>query len=331
MQSQSQRKRVMRMSERMNYLILVLALVGATSAAAPGPRGEDDPRMQRRVPELRLKELPLPNAIDLLREMSGQNFFVDWPSLEAAQVTRKTTITSDVPSGRFIESLRAIVAGAGKDLDFRVRNTVVFISTKQKLEHPAPVARLPRGDDPAANAKASLALDHKLPEVDFHGVSFVESLNYLQDETKLQFVVDWDRLAKAGIKKDTPVTLRLRNVPAGDVVEYVIRSLAGAAPVQFALRDGTVAISTVDTFDEDRMTRTFDVSDLLPDVAREATADKLLRRVKEAMAPVLNDDHRPTSALLKGDHLFVTQTPENIRAVAFVLGDLREERYVRRR
>ena len=287
---------------------------------------EADARLQRRLPEVHLHGVALSDAIEFLRDVSGANVFVDWTALKLANVDKDHPITLDAQNVTAAQALEQVLRSAGAELDYRGHNGVIVISTNKQLEHPRRIMRLPRGRDLAANAAAAVVLERKLPQVKFEAVPLPDALKFFEEKTDVPVDAEWPMLEKAGVHRDARVTLLLRNVSASDGLTYVIRAACGDAPIQFALRDGTVTVSTQEQFDGDRITRAFEVADLLPEVAREAAADRLLHKIEEATAPVAAADRHPPTALLQGDRLVVTQTPENIKAIAELLEKLRDER-----
>lgn len=94
----------------------------------------------------------------------------------------------------------------------------------------------------AANEKTRAALRRTLPEVKFENVILKDVIAFLQDVTELNIYVDWKNMEASGIAQDTSVSLRLRNVPAGEVLRLVLRE---ASPqVRYQIESGIVVIST---------------------------------------------------------------------------------------
>ena len=49
--------------------------------------------LARKLPEVRITGVPLENAIDFLRDLTGLNMHVNWRALELLNVTRQTPVT----------------------------------------------------------------------------------------------------------------------------------------------------------------------------------------------------------------------------------------------
>ena len=60
------------------------------------------------------------------------------------------------------------------------------------------------------DAKAKNALDRNVPELRFHGESLSDVIVFLEDISGVPFVVDWNALARVGVKKTSPVTLDVK-------------------------------------------------------------------------------------------------------------------------
>jgi hypothetical protein len=82
-----------------------------------------------------------------------------------------------------------------------------------------------------------------LPDVKFEQVTLKDAIDFLRDVTELNIYVDWKAGENAGITRDVPVSLRLRNVPAGEVLRLLLRE---AAPeMHYRIESGIVVISPV--------------------------------------------------------------------------------------
>jgi beta-lactamase regulating signal transducer with metallopeptidase domain len=76
--------------------------------------------------------------------------------------------------------------------------------------------------DPAVAAQ----LDRKLPEVSFDAVPFSDAVDFLRDVTSGNIFVDWRALEAAGIDRNAPVTVRLRDVAFKDALTIILRGLS---------------------------------------------------------------------------------------------------------
>ena len=76
--------------------------------------------------------------------------------------------------------------------------------------------------DPDAKAKA--ALDRVVPELRLHGESLSDTIDFLKDISGVPIIVDWDALAKAGVKKNDPVTVDAKNLKFSEAITMILDS-----------------------------------------------------------------------------------------------------------
>ena len=87
------------------------------------------------------------------------------------------------------------------------------------------------GADPFAGQHAEIdpaiaaVLDKKLPEVVFEGIGFSDVVDFLRDVTASNIFVDWRALEEAGIDRNAPVTVRLRDVAFKNALAIVLRGV----------------------------------------------------------------------------------------------------------
>ena len=70
--------------------------------------------------------------------------------------------------------------------------------------------------------KAKNALDRAVPELKFNGESLSDIIDFLRDTSGVPFVVDWDALARAGVKKTSPVTVDAKNLKFKDAITMIL-------------------------------------------------------------------------------------------------------------
>jgi len=86
-----------------------------------------------------------------------------------------------------------------------------------------------------------MALSKRVPEVKFENVTLGDVIAFLQDLTGLNYYVDWKAAETVGIQRDVPITLRLKDVPAGEILRLVLRE---ASPeMRYQIESGIVVIS----------------------------------------------------------------------------------------
>jgi hypothetical protein len=202
----------------------------------------------------------------------------------------------------------------------------------------APAAYSPGSATPAAAApgdggakdedvdQALLAqLDRKVPEVNFNGVGFTDVVDFLRDVSGANLVVEWKALEAAGIDRNSPVSLRTRNVKFGRVLDLILSGVSGGTvPIGYSVDDNIIRVSTLEDLDKITDVRAYDVRDIVP---AELPMDDLVKMITETVA---SDSWRESGGTTGAVHvskhkLIVTQTPMNHRQIRSVLQMLREQ------
>ena len=88
-----------------------------------------------------------------------------------------------------------------------------------------------RGGGPQAplgeeDAEMRAILGRKLPEVNFDNVAFADAIDFLRDVTGANIFVNWRALEAVGIDRQTPVSMRMRNVAFGTMLRLLLESTA---------------------------------------------------------------------------------------------------------
>ena len=96
--------------------------------------------------------------------------------------------------------------------------------------------------DPDEQAKK--ALDRVMPELRSHGETLSDNIDFLKDFSGVPFVVDWDALAKAGVKKNDPVTVDAKNLKFKDAITMILDS-ASQKPgaITYFVKDAAIHIA----------------------------------------------------------------------------------------
>jgi hypothetical protein len=140
---------------------------------------------------------------------------------------------------------------------------------------------------------AQARLDSILQDLTVEQQPLVKVLYYFHDTMNIQGqYVNWPQLEKLGVTRDSGVTLRLNNQPAGLALNAILAA-AGKGKLGFVSNDNILTISTLDDLDTSpRYQRiwVYDVRALIPSVGtdRDAALDraerarKLLAIVKSA-------------------------------------------------
>lgn len=93
-------------------------------------------QLDRILPEVSFNAVGFSDVIDFMRDVSGANIFVNWKSLETANIERDAPITARLRSIRFSKALSIILDAAGGGhgkLGFTIDEGVITISTVDDL------------------------------------------------------------------------------------------------------------------------------------------------------------------------------------------------------
>ena len=96
----------------------------------------------------------------------------------------------------------------------------------------------------AAATSDSGLMAKTLPELRFDGVPFADVLEFLHDASQANFNVRWAVMEAAGVKRATPVTMRLRNVPFSTALDVVLSTAGRNIPLGHVITNGVITIST---------------------------------------------------------------------------------------
>lgn len=94
-------------------------------------------QLERVLPEVRLDNVAIEEVVEFLRDVSGANIFVNWRALEAAGVTKKTTVSARLRDVKFGKALETILRDAGGEkarFGYSVDEGVITISTVRDLQ-----------------------------------------------------------------------------------------------------------------------------------------------------------------------------------------------------
>jgi hypothetical protein len=182
-----------------------------------------------------------------------------------------------------------------------------------------------RVEDEDVDRAVLAQLDRPVPEVNFEGAPLSDAVDFLRDVSGMNLIVEWGPLAAAGLEKSAPVSLRLKNVKFGRVLDLVLSSAGGGTvPIGYTLDGNIIRISTGEYLDRLTDIRAYDVRDVVP---AEMSMQELTKLIKEAVAPdTWWENGGSVGTVHASKHkLLVKQTPMNHREVRNVLRMLRED------
>jgi hypothetical protein len=128
----------------------------------------------------------------------------------------------------------------------------------------APVLSSKATASPSADARR--ALNRVLPDLNLTGVSINDALEFLRDISGANLHVNWNALEAAGVSKETPVNIRLRNVSMRKVLTLLLNESSAGVPLTFYVDDGVIEVTTREIADKQLITRLYPIEDLILDV-----------------------------------------------------------------
>src|SRR5258706_6298059 len=112
---------------------------------------------------------------------------------------------------------------------------------------------------------ANASLNRLLPEVKFQGSSLKDCFDFLRDVSGANIHVNWRALEAAGITGDTPVNVRLREVPLRKVMNVLLNE-SGVGLLTYYTSEGVIEVTTAELADKEMITRVYPVEDLIMEV-----------------------------------------------------------------
>jgi hypothetical protein len=117
-----------------------------------------------------------------------------------------------------------------------------------------------------AAPSARAALNQRLPEVKFQGQTLRDCFDFVRDVSGANIHVNWRALEAAGVAPDSPVNVRLREVPLRKVLNVLLSEAAPGANLTYYTSEGVIEVTTSEMADAEQITRVYPVEDLLMEV-----------------------------------------------------------------
>ncbi len=112
-------------------------------------------------------------------------------------------------------------------------------------------------------------LNQRIQEVSFEEAPFDQVMEWVEQTMQINVSVRWQTLEDAGVRRDKPISVRVRNVRFSQVL-WMIMNEAGGTDLKLAYRasGNLLILSTAEDLGKEMITRVYDVSDLLVRVPR---------------------------------------------------------------
>lgn len=123
----------------------------------------------------------------------------------------------------------------------------------------------PGGVRPGTKSIGTLALLNKrIPEVSFEDLPLDQVIDWLQGYTGVNVVPHWQTLIDAGVPRDKPITIKVKNLRLSQVL-WMIMNEAGGADIKLAYRasGNLLILSTAEDLGQELLVRVYEVADLL--------------------------------------------------------------------
>jgi type II secretory pathway component GspD/PulD (secretin) len=158
-------------------------------------------------------------------------------------------------------------------------NQTAAMAPRYMLEYPLdwPTISVRRGEpvhfaETPENRRILADLDtRRIPTVQFADNALADVLQFIQTITQVNMDVDWQSLDRAGIQRETPVTLNLNNVTARTLLDRVVEQASGPDAfagnrADWAVQDGMVIVASEERIRRNTALVIYDVRDLLIEV-----------------------------------------------------------------
>lgn len=158
-------------------------------------------------------------------------------------------------------------------------------------EPPRPVLQVERTSAAAQRKPRNpvAVLAERLPEIRFDDTPLEQVIESLGGFAKTNIVVQWKRLEEYGIKRDTPITLNVRNLRLSQVL-WLIMNQAPLSEAKLAYRADTdmILLSTDDDLGQEMLVRVYDVQELLQSrLSRPTFLAARQRQIVETVVPTV--------------------------------------------
>jgi hypothetical protein len=195
--------------------------------------------------EVSIESLRLEEALKLVREQYGVNVFVHWQALADLKIDRHNKLTLMLSKARPKTVMQLLVrrlAGPGGGVSYVIYDGVWVISTPKDLYHQQTLwGWRPQGvQDQASANKLANVLDTVIINKPF--AEAIEDLGRLADCT---MDVNWPDVKDAGVERDTPASLHLKQVRFSTALDLLLTDVSGTEKgLDYTAKDSTIHVVT---------------------------------------------------------------------------------------
>ena len=149
----------------------------------------------------------------------------------------------------------------------------------------------PRPADAVSDAEQTYRqLQRRVPEVRFDAIGMAEVIDFLRDVTGMNIVVNWRALEAAGVEKDAPIDLRLKNATLVQVLRQMGKVVGGeAVQLGFAIDGGSIVFTTAEDASHQTRIRSYDISDLAGAATTQPGAEGTIAALETIKSAIMDN------------------------------------------
>ncbi|MFO0837940.1 MAG: hypothetical protein U1D55_05390 [Phycisphaerae bacterium] len=123
----------------------------------------------------------------------------------------------------------------------------------------------PRSDE---DRELNSRLEDRLDDVNLEDTPLEQAVGFLRELKDVNINVDWDDLELNGIRRDRPVSVKLRDVTFKTVLAEVLSQVGVETPLAYTIGDGVLRVASKTKLDRNKFVLVYDIRDLLVDIPK---------------------------------------------------------------
>jgi hypothetical protein len=213
---------------------------GAMGIGMPIPSTPVPPKFQKRV-AVDFLNTRLDDALDLLRQLTDANIYVDHHALKEAGIDSDASVGMMLKDVSVATVLELIADSLSASLSARYEDGIAVIGTRRRQSLSQ---RFPWGNDGTPPSQQTVKrLTDSVADYDFIEAPLSQVLDYFSDAAQVEIFVNERTLDEAGISTDSPVTMNLQGVRPRTALRLILDSVHKS--LFFSVVDGVVVVSAV--------------------------------------------------------------------------------------